>query len=37
MHEVKSKDVSEDFWSHKKYVNSVIIQLSPNSMIIQMN
>ena len=37
MYEIKTEDVYEDFRSDKKCLISVIIQLSQNSMIIQIN
>ena len=37
MCEIKTEDVYEDFRSDKKCLISVIIQLSQNSMIIQIN
>ena len=37
MYEIKTEDVYEDFRSDKKCLISVIIRLSQNSMIIQIN
>ena len=37
MDETKTIDVYEDFSSNKKFLISVIIQLSQNTMIIQIN
>ena len=37
MYEIKTEDVYEDFRSDKKCLISVIIQLSQNSMITQIN